>query len=135
MDLAEGDLVTRGLGGELRQRREAHGPAPQQRLMHPGEIPDRKEPGLGREVRHGPGVCDDQVVLRLRPLQEGAAVHPQRLDDAPLGLLNQPVHLLGRHVDEAGREVGEKRLEPQPLLQLRPQALFRPGHGATRRGM
>ena len=56
---------------------------------------------------------DDQVVFRLRPLQEGAAVQPQRLDDAPLGLFNQAVHLVGRDVDEAGREVGEKRLEPQ----------------------
>ncbi len=67
----------------------------------------------------------------VRPLQEGAAVQPQRLDDAPLGLLDQAVHLVGRHVDEAGREVGEERLEPQPLLQFRPQGVFRAGHRAT----
>ena len=131
LDGAEGCLVQPGLCGQLLQRRESHDPSPQQRLMHPREVPDRIEPGLCREVRHGPGVRDDQVVLLLRPLQEGAAVQPQRLDDAPLGLLNHAVHLVGGHVDEAGREVGEERLEPQPLLQFRPQGVFRVRHRAS----
>ena len=130
LDGAEGVLVARGRGGQLLERREAHDPAPEQRLMHPREVLLRKEPGMRGEARHGPGVRDDQVGLRLRPLQEGAAVQPQRLDDAPLGLFDHPVHLVGRHVDEAGREVGEERLEAQPLLQFRPQGLFRVGHRA-----
>ena len=79
--------------------------------MHPWEVAFRKEPGLRGECRHGPGVRDGQVVVRVRPLQERTAVQAQRLADPPLGLLDQPVHLVGRHVDEPGGEVGEEGLE------------------------
>jgi hypothetical protein len=130
-NFAEGGLVAGGRGGQLRQRGEAHVLAPEEGLVHPGKFPFGKESGLRGVPRHGPGVRDGQVAVRVRPLQEGTAVQAQCLADLPLGLLDQPVHLVGRHVDEPGGEVGEECLEVEALLQFRPQGIFGPRHRAS----
>ena len=61
--------------------------------------------------RHRPRMGDDDLPWGLVVAAQGASIHAEEQDHAPQGVLDEPVHRLGRHVDEGRREIGQEVLE------------------------
>ena len=62
------------------------------------------------------GVAQGAIITEL---EQDAAVEVERLGDAPLRVQDRGIHVVGRQIDEAHRQVGDQAVEVQPLGAVR----------------
>ena len=123
---AAGLPVDGGLRGQVLDRGSGDQPAGQHLLDGPGVLllahrVGRTQAFLGAVGVGGhdhPGGCG-------RPLPQHRQVDPERLADTAQPVLDLAVDLVGRKVDEAGREVGDQRLELEEAPEVLGGALRR----------
>lgn len=71
----------------------------------------------------------DQVTGFIHELMNGAAVEIENLDEAPLGIFNGGIDLVGRDVHETRGLIGKDRLETQTVIAIRLLLPYRDTHG------
>jgi hypothetical protein len=80
-------------------------------------------------------MSDERLTGLRRETAERAAVETEEVDDAPQGVGDRRIDLVGREVDEPGRELRQQPLERAKLYVRRRtgainEASFRTGHEA-----
>jgi hypothetical protein len=114
--LAKIRFVRRRLIGQIGYLRKEENVAAQHFGGGPGQLVKCNQ-GRGRFTsRNCPRVGRARVGLGLRKLEQGAAIHLQKLREALKAMLDLPVDLTGRQVQEPGREPGEQGFELKPFF-------------------
>jgi hypothetical protein len=74
-------------------------------------------------------MCKDDGPFGIRNLKEAAAIDSERFHQSSLRVFNGPVDKIGVRVDELRRQIGDERLERDPIFVCRVQGITGVEHG------